>query len=97
MPHGITSDSEGSIYVADRSNARVQVFNKNGRYIDDWNTPEIGRPFGVEAGSDGKIYVVDGGDSLNGAKENLTSQIIILDRQGTILERFGTREVKKGS
>ena len=96
LPHGISSDSEGRIYVADRSNARIQVFDKNGQYLDRWDMPEIGRPFGVEAASDGNIYVVDGGDSLNGAEENFTSQVIVLDKQGTILERFGTWGSKKG-
>lgn len=97
LPHGITSESDGKIYVADRNNARIQVFDKNGRYVDHWDNPEIGRPYGVEVGSDGKIYVVDGGDSLNGAKDNkLTSQVIILDKQGTVLERFGTWGSKEG-
>ncbi|MEK3807471.1 peptidyl-alpha-hydroxyglycine alpha-amidating lyase family protein [Bacillus sp. FSL H8-0547] len=96
LPHGISSDSEGRIYVADRSNARIQVFDKNGQYLDRWDMPEIGRPFGVEAASDGNIYVVDGGDSLNGAEGNFTSQIIVLDKQGTILERFGTWGSKEG-
>lgn len=96
LPHGISSDRDGRIYVADRNNSRIQVFDKNGNYLDRWDMPEMGRPFGVEVGSDEKIYVVDGGDSLNGAEENLTSQVIILDKKGNILERFGIWGNKEG-
>lgn len=90
LPHGISSDDEGRIYVADRNNARIQVFDHSGKPIEEWNHEDIGRPFGIEVGSDQKIYVVDGGDYLNGKKLNLTSQVIVLNKKGHVLERFGS-------
>jgi peptidylamidoglycolate lyase len=62
LPHGIAVDSDSRVYVADRSNSRVQVFNREGNFISQWKGPEIGRPYAVAIGPDNKAYVVDGGD-----------------------------------
>ena len=29
-------DSEGRLYVADRNNARIQVFHQSGEWLDEW-------------------------------------------------------------
>lgn len=96
LPHGISSDAEGRIYVADRNNARIQVFNRNGKPIENWDQAEIGRPYGVEVGRDQNIYVVDGGDYLNGKRNNLTSQVIVLNKEGHVKERFGSWGKEEG-
>lgn len=62
LPHGIAVDGESRVYVADRSNSRVQVFDREGSFITQWRGPEIGRPYAVAIGPDDKAYVVDGGD-----------------------------------
>jgi hypothetical protein len=36
IPHAIACDSKGRLYVADRNNVRVQVFNPRGRLLDVW-------------------------------------------------------------
>jgi hypothetical protein len=36
IPHSIAVDSTGRLYVADRNNARVQVFNQSGRFLAEW-------------------------------------------------------------
>jgi DNA-binding beta-propeller fold protein YncE len=36
LPHDIVSDQAGRIYVADRENHRIQVFDDDGRYITEW-------------------------------------------------------------
>lgn len=35
-PHMIVIDSKGRLYVADRSNARIQVFDRDGNVLDVW-------------------------------------------------------------
>ncbi|WP_404447435.1 peptidyl-alpha-hydroxyglycine alpha-amidating lyase family protein [Sutcliffiella horikoshii] len=89
LPHGISSD-EQHIYVADRSNARVQIFTHEGDYIEDWDHNELGRPFGIEADDKGSIYLADGGDSLYPENGDGTHQIVILNKDGQIKQRFGT-------
>jgi hypothetical protein len=32
-PHAIAADNQGNIYVADRGNARIQVFDGNGKFL----------------------------------------------------------------
>ena len=36
LVHSITLDSKGRLYVADRNNARVQVFDQDGRFLAQW-------------------------------------------------------------
>ena len=43
--HNITCDADGWVYVADRENHRVQVFDGNGRYETQWNN--LHRPCGL--------------------------------------------------
>ena len=62
LPHGIAVDSESRVYVADRSNSRVQVFDREGSFLAQWKSTEIGRPYAVAIGPDEKAYIVDGGD-----------------------------------
>mmetsp|Transcript_51165 Transcript_51165/g.141596 ORF Transcript_51165/g.141596 Transcript_51165/m.141596 type:complete len:476 (+) Transcript_51165:719-2146(+) len=38
IPHSITLDADGNVYVADRENARVQVFDPEGRYKSQWRS-----------------------------------------------------------
>ncbi|MFK7882180.1 peptidyl-alpha-hydroxyglycine alpha-amidating lyase family protein [Roseobacter sp.] len=65
LPHGIAADALGSIYVADRRNARVQVFSENGQLQRVISGSEAGRPFGVDVGPLGCIFIADGGDRLD--------------------------------
>ena len=37
VPHSICLDSKGRLYVADRNNVRIQVFDQQGKLLDVWN------------------------------------------------------------
>lgn len=89
LPHGISKDNENNIYVADRSNGRIQIFNRKGEFITAWNPPELCKPFGVEV-KDDLVYVADGGDFLYGNTESPTSQIVIFNKKGEIVDRFSS-------
>jgi 6-bladed beta-propeller len=45
IPHGIATDGK-VLYVADRTNARVQRFDLDGRYLGEWR--HLGRPFALK-------------------------------------------------
>ena len=33
LPHGVVVDAQGQVYVADRANARIQVFDSDGKFL----------------------------------------------------------------
>jgi hypothetical protein len=45
VPHPIAIDGKGLLYVGDRSNNRVQVFDQSGQFIRQWTN--LGTPWGV--------------------------------------------------
>src|SRR5579859_3011033 len=36
LPHSIAFDDAGTLYVADRSNKRIQIFTPDGEYLGEW-------------------------------------------------------------
>jgi peptidylamidoglycolate lyase len=59
LPHGVTMDAQGRIYVADRGNSRVQVFDKSGKFLAKWT--DVGQPWDVYyAPQENAIYMCDG-------------------------------------
>jgi DNA-binding beta-propeller fold protein YncE len=56
-PHAIAVDSQERVYVADRSNNRVQVFDAAGKFLADWR--QFGRPSGIYVDAHDVIYVAD--------------------------------------
>jgi DNA-binding beta-propeller fold protein YncE len=87
-PHNVLAGPDGRIYVADRGNARVQIFAQDGKYISEWKGSALGRPWGLANGPDGFIYMVDGGDNPAGPANR--GRIVRLDLSGNVLEKWGT-------
>ena len=56
-PHALAFDSQGRLFVADRSNNRIQIFDQQMQFVDDWR--HFGRPSGVAITSDDTLYVSD--------------------------------------
>lgn len=87
LPHGITVDMEGRVIVCDRENARLQVFDAKGGFLHEWKGPQIGKPYGVEMGSNGHVFMIDGGSpSLKAAERG---KAVELDAEGQVLDTFG--------
>ena len=87
LPHGIAVDGESRVYVADRSNARVQVFDREGSFLAQWKSTEIGRPYAVAIGPDEKAYIVDGGDQPPGPPDR--SRAMRMSLNGDVETTFG--------
>lgn len=56
-PHGLAFDSQGRLFVADRSNNRVQIFDKDMKFVDEWL--QFGRPSNVWILKDDTLIVSD--------------------------------------
>ncbi|HEY4406631.1 MAG TPA: peptidyl-alpha-hydroxyglycine alpha-amidating lyase family protein [Xanthobacteraceae bacterium] len=56
-PHKLAIDSAGRLFVADRVNNRIQVFDLDGRLLTEWK--QFGRPSCVFIDKNDMIYVAD--------------------------------------
>jgi hypothetical protein len=57
IPHALAFDSQGRLFVADRQNNRVQVFDSDGNVVDVWY--HFGRPSALDIDDNDVIYVAD--------------------------------------
>ena len=91
IPHNLCCDPEGCVYVADRENHRVQVFDGNGRYEAQWNN--MHRPSGLfmEAGRAGRFYIGEIGPAMavNIDIPNCGPRVSIYTHDGELLARLG--------
>jgi sugar lactone lactonase YvrE len=56
-PHKLAMDSQGRLFVADRVNSRVQIFDQDGRILAEWK--QFGRPSSVYIDKNDVLYVAD--------------------------------------
>ncbi len=56
-PHALAMDSQGLLYVGDRSNRRIQVFDQDGEFIRDFYG--FGRASGLSIDSNDMLYIAD--------------------------------------
>jgi hypothetical protein len=63
IPHSLAMDSRGRLFVASRGNNRIEIFDQNGKFIDQWF--QFSRPSGVFIDKDDNIYVADSESGAN--------------------------------
>jgi sugar lactone lactonase YvrE len=56
-PHAITLDSKGRLFVGDRANSRIQIFDQDEKFVAEWK--QFSRPSGVFIDKKDNIYVAD--------------------------------------
>jgi sugar lactone lactonase YvrE len=58
QPHALAMDSKGRLFVGDRNNNRIQIFDQDGKYLAEWK--QFGRPSGIWIDRrDDTMYVAD--------------------------------------
>jgi 6-bladed beta-propeller len=59
IPHCIAMDKRGRLFVCDRLNGRIQIFDQDGKYLTRWN--QFGMPSGIafSVNDEDLIYVFD--------------------------------------
>jgi DNA-binding beta-propeller fold protein YncE len=71
LPHSIAIDGD-LVYVGDRENARIQIFDLNGRYLREW---KVGHAFGLFITPGHFIYMSDA----------VAGRILKIDRDGKVV------------
>jgi len=56
-PHAMAMDSKGRLFVGDRWNNRVDIFDQDGKLLDMWT--QFGRPSGLFIDRNDTLYVSD--------------------------------------
>jgi DNA-binding beta-propeller fold protein YncE len=59
LPHGAFIQGGGTLFVADRENNRVQVFDLKGEFVSQWT--DFAGPTGISEGADGTLLVSEFG------------------------------------
>ena len=69
-------DARGRLYVGDRAMDHFEVFDPDGKFLDEWREAGRLRPF---LAADGRLFVADG----------RANRVTILDRSGKALGHWG--------
>ena len=89
IAHNIATDADGYVYVADRENHRIQIFDANGNFEGQW--PNVHRPCGIYISPDQHVYVgeLGWGMAVQRNVPNIGPRVSVLDRRGNTLARLG--------
>jgi hypothetical protein len=85
LPHSIAFDDAGLLYVADRSNKRIQIFTPEGEYQGEWTG--MGGPNDITRGRDGNYYIAEQED------DGKPAYVCVRDAKGNVLARMESRHV----
>lgn len=92
-PWGVAVAPDGSVYVTDTWNHRIQKFTKDGKFIMTWGTFGQGEtpeafygPRGLAIDAEGRVYVTDTGNK----------RIVVFDANGNFITQFGSAGFEAG-
>jgi peptidylamidoglycolate lyase len=87
LPHGIELDSAGNVYVADRENRRIQVFDSNGQFLKEWEDDSFGEIYAIRLNKTTNQMIVV--DYITNHLKPKGSDVLIFNLDGTVKTRFG--------
>ena len=90
--HNIDIDSDGYVYIGDRENHRVQIFDENGNYETQWvNMSRAAAVYIDRRGENDIVYVGEyfAGIGSNAIGTDLGPRVSIYQTDGTLLARVG--------
>ena len=83
LPHSLWVDEDGLVYVCDRENSRIQVFQPDGKFVAIWT--DVQRPLDICLDQEGNVYVSEG------AVPGSAARMSIFDKQGKVQARWNSR------
>ena len=92
IPHNIATDKDGYVYVADRENYRVQIFDSNGKFETQW--VNLHRPCTLFISEDQHVYIGELGWGNNVSRDvpNIGPRISVYNTNGKRVARIGHLE-----
>ena len=78
LPHSVRVDSMNQVWVVDRENGRIQIFDVDGTLLNVWKN--LSRPTDLRFDTEGVIYISE-----------LNRRISIFSADGNLLARFGSQ------
>jgi len=91
IAHNVCTDKDGWVYVADRENHRIQVFDSNGKFQTQWTN--MARPCGlyIDQSGEQRVYVGELGVAIgsNDQAFGLGPRVTIMDIKGNTLAKLG--------
>ena len=97
LPHGIAVDAKGDVYVADRSNHRLQVFDNNLNFKASYDNIGDSWTVCVSPGPHQYLFTSNSNPNGNGPGTwETTGEIYKMELDGTILGRFGHASKQPG-
>lgn len=94
LPHGLALDDEGRVYVADRTNVRIQVFTPEGEFVEAWENDAWARPWGLQTTPAGDLFVIDGGHMSSEPPHY--ANVLRLTLDGEVLESWSSYGAEPG-
>ena len=89
IAHNIATDKNGYVYVADRENHRVQVFDSSGKFEAQW--PNVHRPCALFITEEQEIYVgeLGFGAAVSRNVPNIGPRVTVMNTNGEVQARIG--------
>jgi DNA-binding beta-propeller fold protein YncE len=86
-PHGVAIDSKGRLLILDQQqtvkNARIQVFDQSGKFIEQWTNIGLQQPTGIAIAADDTVYVGD-----------TDANAIFVIKEGKLIDKIGSLQAR---
>lgn len=95
IPHAITLDDKQNVYVADRENNRIQVFDPSGKFMKQWTRSDFGRICSITFNKEKNNFIAVDDETAWFNLQHKGSDIILFDSAGNVMNKFGKEMFKK--
>ena len=91
IPHSISLDSHGNVFIADRENNRIQKFDMNGNFLKEWKNNQAQMLMSLTVGKADNVFATDYKYIKNSLPIGV--DIIQLDSGLNLITRFGRSDL----